>query len=433
MKLKILLLTIFTVLATQGIFAQTIEDEIISLINSKDHFRLRERYTTAQDSLDEYVRRITLAHIHTALNQPEEANKVLEQILNEYDIDPVDIALCKNIMCENMQKMGDYKDAAIIAQKFVDDTTKPKRVDSLFLGTFEKYIAYGALGNDFAPLITRPVHDCEISYIMGEIPLNHTMYINATLNGNNCSFVLDTGGAGSQTNLASEKFAADNNIRIIGDSAYIEGIKGTYAKLGIADSMRIGEILYRNVAFTIVPGESIYAGVHMDALLGSVFMRAMGEFRFYPKEKKIVFPAVETPIPSFGCNMMLLDSHPHVEAYIGTKRAIMHFDTGSTTNLSNIFYEKNKAVADSVAIERAINFTGGYGGHVEMEMIRLPPIDFSIGNIKNMILTDVTVLTKPLWSFAFADGTLGGDFVQVFDKVVINYNKMFATFEFEQP
>lgn len=433
MKTNAAILLFLMLIACQLTPAQNTDNQYIELINEQDFLTLSRRYETGKDSLQSEVTRLmTEVFTKTAFNKLAESNEVIGILLNNHqeELGLNGITALITVMTDNMKRLGNYKESADILQSFLDQTASFNGLDSLTRKGLKKLTYWGALGNGITPEIIRPQKDCEIPFFYGSDKLENHAYINAELNGNTVSFILDTGADAYDTNTISEGFARKNGIRIIKDSVIIVGTAEGYAKLGFADSIKIGDIIYKNVSFTIAPGDNLLPvdSILMDAILGSVFLKAMKEIQIYPNEKKIVFPYKESELPARGSNMIFIGGQPYVEAFSNGERLLLHFDTGGDIGLSSKYYLKHKDHIEAIGKLDSSGGFVGFGAMKRMDRYILPSYPIQIGSEKRDI-TNIMVLADIDFAHRVGDGSIGFDFVKLFNKTTINYNKMFLKFE----
>lgn len=427
----ILLLLMLT--SSQLTTAQNIDNQFVDLINAQDYLTLSRRYETGKDSIQSEVTKLMAeVFIKTASNKLAESNEVIGILLNNHqeELGLNGITALITVMTDNMKRLGNYKESADILQSFLDQTASFNGLDSLTRKGLEKLTYWGALGNGITPEIIRPQRDCEIPFFYGENKFNNHAYINAVLNGKTVNFLLDTGADAYNTNTVSEEFARKNGIRIIKDSVIIVGTAEGYAKLGLADSLRIEDIVYKNVSFTVVPGDNLLPvdSIFLDAVLSSVFLKAMNEIQIYPNEKKIVFPYKESELPTEGSNMIFIGGQPYVEAFSNGERLLLHFDTGGGIGLSSKYYLKHKDLIEAIGKLDSSGGVGGFGAMKRMDRYILPSFPLEIGSEERDI-KDIMVLAEIDFAHRVGDGSIGFDFVKLFNKTTINYNKMFLKFE----
>lgn len=419
------------VLASQSFCAQTVENDLADLLNRQDYLALNHRYKTAKDSIQSEAAKLFIeANLNSAFNKLHESNETLGNLLNNYqsELDLNRIIASIVLLSDNLKRQGNYGDSAGLLQNFIDQMLAFNVLDSSVVDGLKRLSLWKAFGNGMKPEIIRPERDCMISY--SQEGVGNLSYIDVELNGNNTRFVFDTGADGYDTNLVTEAFARKNGIRILEDSAMITGLAEKFVRLGVADSVKIGDILYKNVAFTIAEGDNLLPidTLFLDAILGSVFMKAMGEVQIFPKEKKILFPYVESQPPVGGSNMVFIGGQPYVETFSGDGRLLMHFDTGGGIGLSSKYYQEHKEKVEAEGILYTEGGVGGFGAVVRMNKYILPSFSLRVGS-QTKELKDVHVLTEGGSASIPADGSFGNDFVDLFDKVTINYNKMFIKFE----
>lgn len=433
MKTNIIGTILIVLFSIQSVSAQVLENELADLINKQDYFALRDRYTTAKDSVQaEVVKLLSEAFLASAFNKLEDSNKLLGELLNNHQASLGMNGITSLIvaMSDNMKRQGNYRQSASVLQSFLDQTAAFNGLDSLTRENLSVLSSWGALGDGMKPEIIRPQKDCKISYFRGSEKMKDLAYVNVELNGNIVDFVFDTGADAYDTNFVSEGFARRNGIRILDDSVVISGTANKIVRLGLADSMKIGDIVYKNVTFTVAPGDNVLPvdTLFLDAVLGSVFMKAMGEIQIYPKEKKIVFPHVESEMPFKESNMIFIGGQPYIEGYSENERLLLHFDTGGGVSLSSKYYQKHKEEIENEGRLYSEGGIGGFGAMKKMNQYILPSFSLRVGEYIREV-KDVHVLTDEGFPFVVADGSVGNDFVNLFDKVTINYNKMFINFE----
>lgn len=433
MKTKLAL--IFLLIPFQFIFSQNVDDSLVNLIIKQDYLALNKRYQSVKDGeVSEVVKLLTEMYLHSAFNRFDESNEAASTLLAKHqaEMGMNAIVACIATIGDNYKRQGNYLESANILQSFLDQTVTFDGVEEQTRNSLKELTLWKALGNDLKPEIIRPDRDCEIPYYNREGGLKSLMYVDVALNGNKVSFVFDTGADGYDTQTVSESFARKNGIRILEDSVIIAGTTGSgYVRLGMTDSIQIGDIVYRNVAFTIIPGDNILPGdvVVIDAVLGSGFMKAMGEMQFYPKEKKIVFPYKESELPEGGSNMVFVGGQPYVEGYNGDRRLYLHFDTGADKDitLSSKYYREHKEEVEATGWLHSDAGRVGFGGIMKIDQYILPVFRLKAGT-KEKDFNDIWVLTDTENS-PVGDGAIGADFISECDKVTVNYNKMFTTFE----
>lgn len=107
---------------------------------------------------------------------------------------------------------------------------------------------------------------------------------------------------------------------------------------------------------------------------------------------------------------------------------MMHFDTGSSSsNMSNIYFAKNKNVIENTAIKDSIKLAG-YGGISRHSGYKIPKLGFTLGET-SFEMEYIPVHTSDVLIQWNESGCLGADFVLKFDKVTVSYKNMFIEVE----
>ncbi|NDV59650.1 retropepsin-like aspartic protease [Bacteroides sp. 519] len=432
MKIKNLLLILLLIISG-NVFSQTADDEITFWINNGDYLQLKQRYQEEKGNIkNPTVKLMAEAFISTAFNKPDEAIKKLSTLITNHQesLGLNGITTCVALIAENLRYQGKYLSAADMLINYVNQTDSFDGLDENTRTIFLSQCALVALGDLMKPEIERPAKNCTIPIIEHKDFLQHAMYVNANLNGKDVPFLFDTGCEGYSTNMVTEKFARENNIKIINDSVVVYGITNGVVKLGKAERMRIGEIVYKNVAFIIAPGDNLLPvdTLQLDAVLGSVFIKAMAECQIYPQKKEIVFPLRQSALPSTGSNMMLKGGQPYIEAFSNEERLLLHFDTGSNIGLSSKYFVEHEEEIEANGKLKKGGGIGGFGGVKYINTYTLNNFPIQVGG-NNVTLPQIDVFTNDGLNIDQYDGSLGADFIRLHNKVTINFDKMFAVFE----
>ena len=92
------------------------------------------------------------------------------------------------------------------------------------------------------------------------------MSVPVAINGKTYPFTLDTG---TGTTAISQRLADELGLRTICDSIRIDGIGSRLGSLAIADSLCVGNIVYKNpVVAVLPPNPAVDTLLYIDAILG---------------------------------------------------------------------------------------------------------------------------------------------------------------------
>lgn len=418
----------FSILFVSPAAAQEADQRVGDLINQADWFRLQEEYPKLSGDM-QYVPLKQLAEVMIGayFNRPEQAIANIDSLLVEHQ-DFLGFDNSSNLIALQAKLYGERGDYAIAADRLYDFL---KQIEAFttrenFPGHQQLADFYNQLREIPAPSVSRPGRDTEVPMTIEVAGRGVLMFIPVRVNDKEYKFIFDT-GAGST--FLSSRIAEEMGLRIVQDSLKITGAIATeQGRSGLIDSMKIGDITFRNVIASIAnPNPAVDTVYQVDAVLGADFMRLVGESIIYPKAGKIVFPVHKSPIPETGRNMWFYDSSMRLELMSGNERLRFCFDTGDArASLFKVYYEKHKNEIDSYATKDTIT-SGGFGGVRRHEVLRLKSVPLQIGQT-HVEIPDIQVEPEEteLQAARSDDGSLGMDFIRLFDKVIISLDNTFV-------
>ena len=125
--------------------------------------------------------------------------------------------------------------------------------------------------------------------------------------------------------------------------------------------------------------------------------------------------------------MWMYDGGLRLKVFSGNERLHFVFDTGNVrADMFYPYYQKHKEWIDAEGVKDQI-FGGGFGGVRNLEVLRLSSIPLRLGNT-SFEIKDIQVNYKEPeadWSQKNEDGSLGMDFINLFQQVIINFDDMF--------
>lgn len=434
MKKIILLLAAFFSLP---VFSQTADERIGAFINQADWFGLEENYPLLKDSMQaDFLKLMAEVIIGFHFNRPDEAIDGIYKLLSDHqqEIGSQNALNMAILSCQLRGLKGDYLSATQNAENIINQLKAQKAGKEMYEGLEQIVHFYNCLKSIPAPSITRPEGDVSIPIEIEKVKLptsvepkgwrGTTIFIPAKINGHTYRFIFDTGAG---TSFMSERFAGEIGVRILNDSLIINPTfpGAMQGKMGTLDSLQIGDIVFRYPLITVAPPNVLDSVMKVDAVLGMDFIGLFDEFRIYPKEKKIVFPASPTPLPSSGRNMTLSDRALKLKAEANGERLQFHFDTGcSTAGLYYQYYNRHKSELDAVGKREQIT-GGGFNWVVTKEILRLPTFQIEVGKVP-VKLNNLMVDVKNYDIHPSADmGILGMDMVNQFNCVIVNLKDMY--------
>lgn len=414
--------------------AQSADERVGSLINSGDWFELEREYPVLRDS----VQWKPLCHLADALigynfNNPDSVINNVDWIVANAQ-EKLGFNNVKNmVMLKGMTlgDMGDYAAAADYLNDYLNGVAGKVDV-SIVSDIYTAYRMYNKVRNEAKPEIVRhgegdvvvPLEVENIELVNGEKLDEKMMNIPVRVNNKEYKFIFDTGASHS---YVSERFAKDVGLRVV-DSTYVfGGMRISVGGRGTTDSIMIGNIAFKHPMFIIgKANEEVDSIFRFDAVLGQDFLLRVGEARIYPSEGKIVFPSVQSGLPSYAPNMMIDSNQLYVEGYNNDEKLLLHFDTGgSKSELHSAYYAKHKEDVERDGVLE-VSGRGGEGGIMRVEAYQLKHFNVRVGDCETE-LKDIDVLTDKYHTMQNKeDGSLGMDFITACKEVIINTNKMFV-------
>lgn len=254
---------------------------------------------------------------------------------------------------------------------------------------------------------------------------NH-MIINVSSGGHSENFVFDTGAS----NVISESSARRMGIRMLSSEASTTGAvdKKVQLKVGLADKLRIGDLVFENVVFKIMPDKSLSfpeANYVIHGIIGFPVMNQMKKIEIC-KNKSIT--VVAHPQKCNSRNLFLDFAMPIVQLEANRDTVLFVLDTGANTTKFSANYFA--AHTDEIKEKGTLNTIrrGGIGGFVDNEVYDLKNVPLKIGG-QEMAVPTIKVLTDKLSFLTNYDGHLGQDVLMHFDKLTLNFRDMYLSFD----
>ncbi|MBJ7318015.1 MAG: aspartyl protease family protein [Brevundimonas sp.] len=224
------------------------------------------------------------------------------------------------------------------------------------------------------------------------------------VNGSARRFVLDTG---ANFSVVTESEAAALGLRILGDTAGVGSITqaGAVSRIGVADEVKIGAVVFQHVVFLIMPDASLtFAGgaYSIPGIVGFPVISRLERLEVAKgadgAETLSWGPSGPTPVVR---DLYVDGLTPRVYVRVGGGEPVpFAFDTGAnrTTLRPALLDERPDLAAGAVASREQV---GGAGGVRTVEARRAPVVELRIDDV-GVRLTDVSA----------ADEHAGGDMIR---------------------
>jgi predicted aspartyl protease len=395
-----------------------------SLLVHRHFFELqRQLQSDAYKELPTYKRLYYQAFLHNFFHDLTTSNNEIVQLLAVHKNQLTGIQIGNLLMkkIDNHVKLFQYREAHITTQLLLrkyrsalspSEREDVRNSDLIWKGlqdvppqttviASENQIGYR---RDLAGLITVPVSFVDSSFY----------------------FVFDTG---ANFSVITESYARKAYLRKLNVRFKVRAITGLQvnASLGIADELRLGDIVVKNVVFMIFPDSSLSfaRGLYtIKGILGFPIIEQLQEIRIDKYNLTVPQVAVDRNIRNFGIDELL----PVISVGYNTDTLAFTFDTGAQfTFLNEPFYHDYKTLVDTAGYSFEMQI-GGAGGVAKSKAYRLSQIPITVAG-QTALLKDVAVKTSsttPKDKLYY--GNFGQDIMNQFKEMVINFRYMYVDF-----
>lgn len=401
-----------------------IANEIDSLINIKSYFKARVLFNNNRGVLSDFHYLRLKGTICNLFNKLEESNEAITALFIKYEdkLSKTEKKDLLNAKLSNAVKLFDYKLADdvtnLITTDYRDVITELELKSTLNNGKIWKAIS------NYPKQTIVFESDSQFKLIPDKAGLRNLTVVKQN---KEYPFIFDT-GANISTIVESQ--ALKMGIDIIDVAISVNTITGKRvdSKIGVASELSIGNMHFTNVVFLIFPDEALYIpqiDYQINGILGYPVLSVMNEIHFIKNDELFVPKKSEL---EKGINLAIEYLTPIINL-VDEKENEMSFtfDTGAgVTMLYKSYYDLKKKHILSNYSKTKIRF-GGAGGNIEIDGYHVgfkARINDEIISLESVDL--IPELLKPSDRYSF--GNIGQDLISKFDKMVINFEKMFVHF-----
>lgn len=427
---------IFTILVCLIIFiqygnSQNIEQRLNTLITSGDYLELNRQFHYYEDSISPFMQAMIKPLLSSSLNKHEKAANELDFLLNNYTNELGNGVLSFIAMLgQQLYYIGEYDAAATILNGTISSLKEQQAPNELIIPLDIIYKKVNALKGISKTSVSRILGKSNQIKMINNLKCSEDgWYITGQINGKDEPFLLDTGAG---INVISESFAQKHKIRVLQDSIPTSGGFGhsSFTKMGVIDSIIIGNIIYRNAIVGIAKDNDILPqnvqdsiGYKINAILGIDFLKAIGGIIIHPQENIVEIPSQFKADSQISPNIMIVDNAPFVECTINNARLILNCDTGlglqGYITLSS--YDKNKDFFKDLEVSNQTNIQfGGFAGTNQYKNLHAKTVLINIGN-KKIPLKDFNIIEKEM----LHDGGLGIECFRKFNTITLDLTNMY--------
>jgi predicted aspartyl protease len=422
MRLKKITFLLFFFLFFSTTFANDFE-YLYNFYKAKDYFRLKnnsEKIIFKEKWQNDLIKGLTLE----IFSKPAESNVLLTNLLNLYsDVIPDSLkAEIYKHKALNHENLFEYKEALstlkIIKEKYLaylNEEEKEEIIDDI--------ASLDVLKNE----LPQTVSGKTVEMIQMKKDMAGLWNIPVTINGDIYDFVFDTG---ANISTIVESYAKKLGIKIfdskirIGTSSDIK----VDSRVGICKELKIGNIIYHNVVFLVMPDEALTFGggvYKINGIIGNPIIKAFEEFTI---DKTDMLTITNPPDENKYSNLCFEGFNPVIQLIHQSDSLSFTFDAGADATMLYLpFFNLNKKDIEEKYKLTEISI-GGAGGEKKYKGYRLDKVYFKTGNLIGEINNVDLVIEIVKNKYSYFYGNLGQDYIQKFDRVKFNFKSMYIEF-----
>ena len=400
------------------------EQSLQSLLEQKEYFKLKNTLALNEERISPEKRLYFQAFVDNVFNRNSSSDEHIEVLLKQYNSllsDSIRSDLL-GLKADNEFKTFQYAKAAasnnelIAHYRHVLDSSGYEDIKNTAL-------INNALAN-IPPQQAAITDNTTIPWTRDGIGL---MEIPVSCHDSTYQSIFDTG---ANISCITTSYARRLGIRMLNVSYNVNTATGITVKsaLGIADSLRIGNIVLQHVVFQVMPDEVLSFPTipfYINIIIGSPVITQLKEVHIF-RNGKMTIPL--HPAGSKLGNLALDGLDPVVSCNVEGDTLCFKFDSGSgQSDLTDTYFNKYKKYIQAHGKEKTIR-VGGAGGSENSKTYTLDSLHLRIGT-QTVSLAEVPVHIDPgPQSGRKFYGNLGQDLVSKFDELILNFDSMYIDF-----
>ncbi|MDR2235292.1 MAG: retropepsin-like domain-containing protein [Chryseobacterium sp.] len=388
-----------------------------SLIQEKDFFNAKKQFEAEKNSFPKPYQDFTDAILLNAFNKPDLSEKKIVGLISSGSSLPDSLMLkVYRTREDNAMKQYDYRSA----KKMLE--TIRSRYGSL-LSAEEKDDLENTM-KIWTALEQQPHQKTQIkstTSLKTEKDKAGLKNLKVTINGNSADFIFDTG---ANLSVMTESAARRFGMNIIPAGIKVDAITGASVTAGLAvcKKMTMGNITVENAVFLVFPDTALafpQISYQINGILGFPVIESFKEVQM-TRDGYFIVPKEETKINA-PSNMAIDGLTPMIEM------DGMHFsfDTGAERSMLYYpYYLKNKPSIDQ---KKTVSISlGGAGG---TKTYQGAEIRATFHILDQEVTLDQLNVLKENFNKHHVYGNIGQDVISRFQKLILNFDKMFIKFE----
>lgn len=408
---------------SQKIADKIVDDRLNNLLERKDYFKLKDELAKSKNELTDDRILFYNVFIKKAFGEREKSNADIEVLFKNHSkmLNDTSVVKLLDIQAANYLYLYQYKKAASIFEEILSKHSKI--LDSADVSNYKNAKNLFATFVNIKPQKMYKQNDVLLNSYRNKF--NHLM-TPVKVDTTNEDFIFDTG---ANLSTISESQAKKMNLKIFEQSVDIgtSTQKEIQSKLAVADSLYVGDILFENVLFIVMPDDQLtfpQINYAIKGIIGFPVIHQLGEVHLR-KDGEIFVPKLTTKTAE--SNMFFEGLNPVVKLTSENDTLLFTFDTGAAHSELSFKYFNGHKVNIEKNGELQTNERGGAGGKVAVKEYILSNFQITIGKHKTS-LGKIPVTLEEYGFNKYFDGNLGQDVFVKFNSLVINFENMYIDF-----
>jgi hypothetical protein len=408
----------------QELTNKIVDNKLNNLLERKEYFKLNDELAKSENQLSEDRALYYKVFVNIAFGKREIANKYISTLFEKHpnSLNDTTVLKLRDIQASNYLYLYQYKKATDVYENIL--TNHAKLLDSAGLAN---YTNVKNLFGTFVHIRPQKISkQKDISLNSYRNKFNHLMTpvkVDTTYE----DFIFDTG---ANLSTITESQAKKMNLKVFEQNVDIGSStqRKVQSKLAVADRMYVGDILFENVLFIVMPDEQLtFPEINyvIKGIIGFPVIHQLGEVHLH-EDGRIVVPKVAAN--NATQNMFFEGLNPVVQVFSKRDTLLFTFDTGaSQTELSFKYYNEHKSAIQKKG-KLQTNERGGAGGKVSVNEYILSNFPITIGSHKAR-LGKIPVTLEEYDFNKYFNGNLGQDVFIKFNSLIINFENMYIDFD----
>lgn len=399
--------------------------ELEQLIDAQNYFKLKKVFESQKDKLSKDHELYFKAILLNVFNSLEESNSVIDELIVQKKINLTDTMQNALYNTKLLNHINLYEYSEAVQTSEIIQNKYRQLNDSSEIESLNNELKIWKSLRDIPKQEIIRSNDVSFPMVRDKVGLFN---IDVTINDTIKNFIFDTG---ANISVIKRSLVKNLDLTYIKSEFYVTAFTGQRvdSDIAIADSLSIGDLIFKNVVFLVLNDEDIsfpQIDYYINGIIGFPVIEAMEEIRI-SKNDTIFVP--KTPIEYNLSNFALDGLTPIIAVNYKNDILSFGFDTGARiSTLYSPFYEKyKKEVENNYELQKFKS--GGAGGVIEFEGYIIDDIDLKVGeslsSLKNLQLHKNKIGTDHNNLF----GNFGQDFIKQFDEMIISFKNSSVLFK----